>query len=165
MNLADLEDGSRVFIVANILAYHRIRVAGLTEAATDLLERVEQGHISAHTSTAVVAEAIHKVMLSEAVQQHGLPPTGVVARLKQEPELVKGLAHAEVVGELQAMKVAIAAVTPDLLRDAEALFAEYGLLTNDSITVALMRRLSLADLATKDDDFDDIPWLRVWKPR
>ena len=39
-----------------------------------------------------------------------------------------------------------------------------GLMTNDSITVALMRKLSLTAIATADADFDDISALRVYQP-
>jgi predicted nucleic acid-binding protein len=43
--------------------------------------------------------------------------------------------------------------------------AQFGLLTNDALVVALMRRHSLTNLVTNDDDFDTVPGLTVWKPR
>ncbi len=48
---------------------------------------------------------------------------------------------------------------------ASLLSAQFGLLTNDAIVVALMRRHALSDLVTNDDDFDGIPGLNIWKPR
>ena len=41
---------------------------------------------------------------------------------------------------------------------------EFGLLTNDAITLAVMRRHRLSKIATNDPDFDRITDLSVWKP-
>lgn len=56
---------------------------------------------------------------------------------------------------------------------AEATFAqdiatvarECSLMTADAAIVALMRRHGLTDLVTNDDDFDQVPGIRIWKPR
>jgi predicted nucleic acid-binding protein len=40
-----------------------------------------------------------------------------------------------------------------------------GLLTNDALTVALMRRKGLTHRVTNDDDFDSVANLTIWKPR
>ena len=40
----------------------------------------------------------------------------------------------------------------------------YGLLTNDSIILAVMSRYKIADLATNDRDFRRVPSIRVWAP-
>jgi len=39
-----------------------------------------------------------------------------------------------------------------------------GLMTNDSVTVALMRKLGLTAIATADADFDNLSALRVYQP-
>ena len=44
-------------------------------------------------------------------------------------------------------------------------FADYGLLTGDSIILAVMERYKLIDLATNDPDFERVPGIRVWMPR
>ena len=51
----------------------------------------------------------------------------------------------------------------DFIR-ARALMQEYGLLSNDALHVAVMRREKIYCLATKDMDFDGITGLQVWKP-
>ena len=58
-------------------------------------------------------------------------------------------------------------IRPDqaLLEEAAELSAELRLLTSDATFVALMRRHNLDNLATNDDEFDDIPNITVWKPR
>lgn len=72
----------------------------------------------------------------------------MVTRLKERPPLVKGLTHAHVTEEIQQMNVSVEPVTDELLTEAERLSSVHGLLTNDSLTLALMRRLSLAHIAT-----------------
>jgi predicted nucleic acid-binding protein len=52
-----------------------------------------------------------------------------------------------------------------LIVEAATLSGQFGLLTNDALIVALMRRHGLTNLVTNDDDFDAIPGLTVWKPR
>jgi len=165
MHLDDIRDGEAVLIDANILVYHRVNTPRLTDAVIRFLERVEQKRVAGYTTTALVAEAVHKIMLVEASQAQGLPASGIVARLKKQPELVKAVAHKEITSEIVRMGIAIEVVTPELLTCAEALFARYGLLTNDSITLAAMARLGLTHIATNDDDFDTVPGLTVWKPR
>ena len=46
----------------------------------------------------------------------------------------------------------------------EAVHAHEGLMTNDSVTVALMRTMGLADVATFDADLDNVSQLRVYQP-
>jgi predicted nucleic acid-binding protein len=50
------------------------------------------------------------------------------------------------------------------LRQAHAVRASNGLLTNDSLIVAAMNEFGIPALATRDDDFDHIPSLVVYKP-
>ena len=40
----------------------------------------------------------------------------------------------------------------------------HGLLVNDSINLASMQRLGLANIVTHDRDFQRVPALRVWAP-
>jgi predicted nucleic acid-binding protein len=41
---------------------------------------------------------------------------------------------------------------------------QHGLLTNDSILVAVMKELGMNKLVTLDHDFDRVDWLLVYKP-
>jgi predicted nucleic acid-binding protein len=40
----------------------------------------------------------------------------------------------------------------------------HGLLTNDSLLLAAADSYGITALATRDDDFDEVPWLIVYKP-
>lgn len=50
------------------------------------------------------------------------------------------------------------------LRGAQTSRARHGLLTNDSLIVAAMEEFGIHSLATRDNDFDHIPELIVYKP-
>jgi predicted nucleic acid-binding protein len=53
----------------------------------------------------------------------------------------------------------------EILFEATRIAQTHGLLTNDSIIVALMQCYAITHLATNDDDFDRVPGITVWKPR
>lgn len=52
-----------------------------------------------------------------------------------------------------------------IFSEAAEVSAQFHLLTNDALIVAMMRRRKLTHLVTNDDDFDDITSIQVWKPR
>lgn len=165
MFLGDIPDGTSVMVDANIIAYHAIRAEGLTDVIAPFLERVETGSLRGFTTTVLVAEALHRVMAAEAAQAHSLPAVRIVQRLKEKPDLVRTLPHRPLTRDVLGMRIGIEVVTTELLTRAEALFTLHGLLTNDSITLAVMEHLGLTHIATNDDDFDAVPGLTVWKPR
>ena len=97
--LRDLPDGTLCFVDANIICYHIVQTPLLSDECTYFIHRIEQGIIKASTSAAVVAEAIRKVMLAEAVQQHHLDHRGLAHRLQRHWELIADLSeHRKVPG-------------------------------------------------------------------
>src|SRR6266571_4474338 len=56
----------------------------------------------------------------------------------------------------RALNIPIELITTDLLETAAGLSAQLCLLTNDALTIATMKKLGLTNLATNDDDFDQI---------
>jgi len=54
--------------------------------------------------------------------------------------------------------------SPVVVRRAQVMREHYGLLTNDSLILAAADLYGINCLATRDDDFDDVPWLTVYKP-
>ena len=49
-------------------------------------------------------------------------------------------------------------------REAQQIRSTYGLLTNDSLIVAAAQEYGIESLASRDDDFDAIGGLTVYKP-
>jgi hypothetical protein len=79
--------------VSSVFYYHLVSTPALSDDCSDLLTRMAQGCVHGVTSSVAVAEATHKVMLAEVVHRHGVPLTGLIARLKRHPELLDSLTH------------------------------------------------------------------------
>jgi predicted nucleic acid-binding protein len=164
--LSDLPDGISCFVDANIICYHIVQTPPLSEECTRFIKRTERGAFSVSTSAAVVAEAIHKVMLAEAIQQHKLDHRGLAHRLQRQRELIVVLsAHRKVPTLIKALSIHVEPVTLDILERAADLSIQHRLLTNDAVTTAVMEKLGLSHLITNDDNFDALPGLSLWKPR
>ena len=105
-------------------------------------------------------------MILEAIRTHRLLPHAAVKKLKENPALVQQLSHYKVVTEtVPAFNVAVEVITPTHLRTAQGFSGTHGLLTNDSLTAAVMQSLALTDLASNDPDFSLVPALTVWQPQ
>jgi predicted nucleic acid-binding protein len=161
----DLPDGSVSFVDANILVYHFVAHAELSDECRRYLRRVVAGDITAVSVESVIADAVHKVMAEEARLQHALD-RGAIRFLQRHPnEIAKLSAFVEAAKQLEQMPIRLLAVDLIAVREGAELSQKYGLLTNDAIIVVLMQRHGIPHLATNDDDFDRVPGITVWKPR
>lgn len=86
-------DNRKCFVDANISHYHFVETPVLSEPCSDLLERATVGSIEIHTSLHVLAEAVHKVMLSEAEQKLGRTRTGLVNWLQRHRHQISELSE------------------------------------------------------------------------
>jgi predicted nucleic acid-binding protein len=164
-DLAALPSGTRIFIDANIFIYHFTRTP-LTAACTAFLQRVEAGDVEGITSVVVLAEAAHRLMILEAIQSHGLSSRAAVRGLKENPALVQRLSRYKIATEtISSFNVVVEPLTAAHLRTAQGFSTAHGLLTNDSLTAAVMQSLALTDLASNDPDFSVMPALTVWQPQ
>lgn len=164
---ADIPSGAKCFIDSNIFFYHLAAVitdVSLSNACSDFFKRVSDGEVVAMTSTVAVAEATHKLMLAEAKVR--FDPKLNAGRLQQQRHLFASLAQHKQVAELiRALQIHVEPITLELLERAADCSIQHQLLTNDALTVAVMEKLQLTDIATNDGDFDSIAHLKVWKPR
>lgn len=162
MKLEDLPAGSHVFIDANILIYH---FSGISLECRAFLQRCESRQVEAFTSVHTLLEVTHRLMVLEAWQK-GLITGGQPARkLKEPPEIIKGLrAYNQSVQQIPRMRIRVRTITSAMVRASDAIRVQEGLMTNDSVTVALMRKMGLTDVATADADFNNISHIRVYQP-
>jgi predicted nucleic acid-binding protein len=164
-DLATLPSARRVFIDANIFIYHFTQTP-LSAACTAFLRRVEVGDLQGSTSVVVLAEVAHRLMVLEAIATFGFPSRATVKQLKEHPALVKHLAHYKVATEkIPAFNVAVEPITPAHLQIAQSLSATHGLLTNNSLSAAVMTTLALTDLVSNDPDLSVVPGLTIWQPQ
>jgi predicted nucleic acid-binding protein len=148
MTFEAIEEGSAVFIDANVFIYHFV---GASPQCTALLARCESRQLRGATSALVAAEVCHRLMTIEAVQRKLVSPANVVRKLAARPDLARQLVTYEAAVEsIPSMGVEVSPLTEETLMHGLRLQRRYGLLTNDSLIVATMLRLGFRLLATAD---------------
>src|SRR4051794_33275605 len=91
MTLAQLRSGEAVFLDANPFVYHFEPHPTHGPACSQVIQRIEQGDVLGFTSTHVLSEVAHRLMMLEAAALPGWKPTKVKLRLRQHPKLLLGL--------------------------------------------------------------------------
>jgi predicted nucleic acid-binding protein len=91
MTLEQVPAGARVFVDSNILVYHFQPHPGFGPACQRLVERIERQDIEGHTSTNLLGELAHRLMVIEAGALPGWAGGKVLNRLKQQPGVVQQL--------------------------------------------------------------------------
>jgi predicted nucleic acid-binding protein len=162
MQLEDIPNGEQIFVDANILIYH---FSGISSACRMFLQRCESKQVEAFTGVHILLEVAHRLMILEAMHK-GLISGGQLARkLKEQPEIVKSLReYNHSIRQVPRLGIGVRVVTSAIVRASEAVRVQEGLLTNDSITVALMQRLGVTAVATYDADLVRVGGLRVYQP-
>jgi predicted nucleic acid-binding protein len=154
MTLADLRDGDRVFIDANIFIYH---FGGRSLECKALLERCARRALLGYTSTLVLAEVLHRRMVAEAIAQELVTARTAVRKLGETPEMVKQLTqYQEDVRKIPHMHLTILPLTLEIVQASAEVRKSEELLTNDSFVVAFMREQGFIQLATANGDFDRV---------
>ena len=83
MTFADLLAGESVFIDANALIYHFAQHPTYGAPCRQLLQRVEGQDLPGFSSTHVLGEVAHQLMIAEALTLPGWAPGKVKKRLHQ----------------------------------------------------------------------------------
>jgi len=160
-SLQDLPDGTDVFLDANIFIY---AVGEQSAQCKDLLLRCAQERVFGITTFDIVNEVTHRLMILEALSV-GLIQKGGAEELKKRVARIPFLTKYWVLAsKIFALNVLLLQTDESRLRQAHAVRASEGLLTNDSLIVAAMNEFGIPALATRDNDFDHLPNLIVYKP-
>jgi predicted nucleic acid-binding protein len=163
-SLADLPDGAHVLIDANIFVYHFSASPGFSDVPSRFLERVETGQVRGTTSSLVLIETLHRLMILEAVATLEVHPRDAVRYLKEHPGAVARLARHTTVPDT-VLRIGVDVVTVELadVQRSHDIKRRYGLLTNDAILAATMERLRIHLLASNDADFDRVDGIAVYR--
>jgi len=159
--IENLRAGTHRFIDANIFIYAFL---GHSNQCRDLLGRCATEEVLGITSLDVVNEVTHRMMLAEAVG------TGVIKRESVRDlrgkwrETAKLTEYWAQTSTIFGLNILVLPSDESRLRRAQTTRARHGLLTNDSLIVAAMEEFGIHSLATRDNDFDHIPELIVYKP-
>jgi predicted nucleic acid-binding protein len=166
MYLAKLLTGSQTFVDANVMVYFFLQVEPFAETCKSFFQRVANLDVEAFTGADVAATVVHRIMAAEAVTKFGLQPGEAVNYLKTHAETVKQLQWFRTIpSDIARARVHILDVTYRELHASKKYRADYGLLTADSIILAVMERHRLTSLVTNDPDFERVPGIKVWMPR
>ncbi len=156
----------KIFIDANIFIYYFATPNRFEQSCANLFLTFQDEQFFGYTSISVILETLHRLMVIEASTKITHPTSStMISRLKNDPALVKHLHNYSKILEiipLLSIKI-ISAVMDDLINSIK-IKEEYGLLTNDSLIVALMQKQNIKFLATNDLDFEKVKEIKVWKP-
>jgi predicted nucleic acid-binding protein len=165
MTFTDLASGERIFLDANTLVYHFAPHPTLGSACHRLLERIERADISGFTSTHVLTEVAHRLMMIEAADIHGWSATKVKQRLQGKPAALQALAQfRKAVETVLNSRIQVLTIAPAIVLGATDVSRQTGLLSNDALIVAVMHASGLTNLASHDADFDRAPGLARFSP-
>jgi predicted nucleic acid-binding protein len=165
MTLAGLASGERVFLDANVLIYHFSSHPVFGVACRGLIERIEQGDVLAFTSTHIISEVSHRMMILEAANLPGWGTINIRRRLQQKPQTIGSLSlFRNAVQAIISSSVRVLTPAPQVVLDSTTASQQHLLLSNDALTVALMQDQGLTNLASGDADFDRVPWIKRFAP-
>ena len=160
--LEDLPSGRRVFVDSNIFIYHFLDIS---DRCTAFLERIDSHEICGFTSTIVMAEVLHKLMIAEIAENYKMNRREVNQFIKRCPSVISELERCEIaVRKISEFDIEILPIMSGVVLESRNLRYEHKLMTNDSINLFLMKLTGLEDIASNDSDFDRVPWIKVWMP-
>jgi len=162
VNINFLPAGANALVDANIFIYH---LGGLSTDCKDFLHRVVRGEVTAHITTAIIAEVLHRRMIAEALTKGLIFPGQPLKKLKANPAIISALIdYITEIEKLLQLPLRVAEITAADVAASHDLRRTHGLLVNDSINLACATRLGITDIITHDSDFNRVPAIRVWEP-
>ena len=162
MKLGEISSGELVVIDANILVYANQQKS---QECVQLLGRCARGEVKAVVPMPMVSELMHTLMLIESRENGWIDRSNPARFLSEKPQLVQRLTNYEKqMRQFLGMGLRLESVVTVDLIEALSIQREFGLLTNDSLLVAVARRLSCDPIASADKAFRDLKGFMVYAP-
>ena len=159
--LTEVPADSRVVVDANIFIYAANRTSN---QCAEFLERCAREDLRGITTFEALAEVNHRLMLEEALAA-GIIERATAGRLRKSRRSIPTLReYWPSLTRLFEMNLIVLDLDEQRFRHAQAMRERHGLLTNDSLVLAAAQSYGVTNLATRDEDFDAVPWLTVYKP-
>jgi len=164
--LDEIDTGTTIFIDANIFLYEILDHWKYAESCNSFLEHVNMGKYHAVMSVLVCNEVFHRVMIAEVVERYEIEPKSAVNYLKKNWEVVRELNKAyDAMLNIDAIEnLEIVEIDREVYDIALEYSKKYGLLSNDAVHLATIKKHGITNIATNDRDFERIEWLNIWKP-
>jgi predicted nucleic acid-binding protein len=129
------------------------------------MARIDNQGVSGFTSTHILTEVAHRLMMIEAASLPGWKPTKVKQRLLRQPAVLQQLVHFQAaVDSVLHSRLQVLPIAPSLILTATGISQATGLLSNDALIVAVMQANGLTNLASHDTDFDRVPGITRFAP-
>jgi predicted nucleic acid-binding protein len=159
--LSSLPVGREVLLDANVIAY---ALQGRSLQCEELLRRSSRGEISAFTTTEVLSDVCHRLMLAEA-QSRGLIARANASNLQGKSRVICQLQdYWTRLSTFTTQPIAILPLDEFRFVRAQPIRRDHGLMTNDSLLLAAAEVFGIEALATNDADFETVPWIEIYKP-
>jgi predicted nucleic acid-binding protein len=160
-SLPNLPDRCFVFIDANVFIY---ALTAQSAECRRLFERCLREEVTGIALFETVNEVTHRFMIAEALSK-GLITAGGARSLRNKFQQIPSLTDYWInTQRVLALNLLFMPVNETIIRNAQAVRQEAGLLTNDSMIVAAMREYGLSFLASNDSDFERVRDITVFKP-
>jgi len=162
MDLHEIPPQENVFIDANIFIYH---FTGVSQECKEFLKSCSENKFKAFTSTTVLAEVCHRLMVIEAVKHGLVQAKQPSAFLAKHPALVKKLSEYYVqMTHILGWNIQIIGSRENFIIKSQIYRQRFGLLTNDSLIPVYMEEAGTANLASADKIFNSIDHLKLYSP-
>ncbi len=126
------------------------------------LKRVETGSVLAFISPIVASETLFIYLRAWVIQNKKVAPKRVLRYLKRHRAVLQEVDFHKPLALLALLR--LLPLNKDDMQTAYDLMTRYRMLPADSIQAALIQRHHLPALATRDDDFDHVDGLDIYKP-
>ncbi|MBI3653733.1 MAG: hypothetical protein HY231_22095 [Acidobacteria bacterium] len=162
MDIKNIPANTSLLINAHILIYH---LSDLSIECTDFLDRVADGDLEAYVTSIIVAEVLHRRMMTEALDKGLISPGQPIKKLKANPLIITSLTdYITDVEDLLKLPIKIIAITLADISASHALRHGYGLFVNDSLNLVGAQRHGIFDIVTRDNDCPGVSGVTVWQP-
>ena len=141
MDIKSLPPNARCLIDANIFLYH---LAGVSDECTAIIDRIGRYEVEAFITTTIIAEALHRRLITEALVKGLISPGQPLKKLKSDPAIITQLIdHFTEIEKLLRLPFRVIEVTRADISASHSLRQAHGLFVNDSINLACAGRLGL----------------------
>lgn len=165
-NIADIPSGSQVIVDTNIFVYLTAPHPRYGISSRDLVNRVESGDIQGYIPHPIAYEILHRLMIEEIVKL-GYADDGIsaVRYLKRYPKIISSLSLAyDVFSVLRSIGFHLVPDSPETPDRTFHLSRSCQLMAKDASIAAIAQEAGITNIATNDNDFCRVPFLKMWRP-
>jgi len=162
MKLHEIPEEERVLIDANIFLYTHMRSS---VDCFEFLDRCAENFYSGFVPSHIMSEVMHVIMLAEARKSGIVSGSNPAKQLSEKPGMIKSMwEYNTIMRNILDAGITIVPVNGEDLHSALRLQRLHGLMTNDSIFLAVAHRLEIKAIASADKAFRNIPSIDLYEP-